>query len=569
MSENKEVIAQENEHQTREYGDEEVAPHLHTKTYLVLLSMFLLSFVGVLQLTASGAYSSVVASVVGGADKASWMVAGILLPMVVLAVPVSQAADYWGRKWFLIVLNAMGAIGALITSRANSMNMVIAGQVIIGPAFATTALCFAVVSEVLPHRHRMSAQATLSLGNGLGGVAGLTGGASLIQTHGPEGFRILWYIAAGLFALASVICYFCYNPPLRELQSTLTLKEKLHSLDWIGGALLGTGLTLLCIAFSWANNPYPYDTTHVLAPLCISIVLLALFGVYEWKFKTDGMMNHRLFAQDRNLAVALVGIFLEGLAFVAANNFLAFQVSVLYVTRPILIGVNFSVSWIAYIFACIAAAMICYRFKQLKLVAAAGFMFFTIFYICMATTTLNSNRSVWGFPVFFGAGLACSLNALIAAAQFSAPPDLISTTSGLMAASRGVGATIGTAICISIFSSRLSTLLPERIANAVIPLGLPTSSLPDLIHALVAHDMESLADVPGATPDIIQAAVTGMNSAYLGSFRNVWITAAALSGAGALTALCIKDIKENFNQQIDAPAESEEALYGEKVRPAV
>ena len=141
---------------------------------------------------------------------------------------------------------------------------------------------------------------------------------------------------------------------------------------------------------------------------------------------------------------------------------------------------------------------------------------------------------------------------------------------------------------ISIFSSRLSTLLPERIANAVIPLGLPTSSLPDLIHALVAHDMESLADVPGATPDIIQAAVTGMNSAYLGSFRNVWITAAALSGAGALStwrsplllqslladpllpaALCIKDIKENFNQQIDAPAESEEALYGEKVRPAV
>lgn len=109
----------------------------------------------------------------------------------------------------------------------------------------------------------------------------------------------------------------------------------------------------------------------------------------------------------------------------AANNFLAFQVSVLYVTRPILIGVNFSVSWIAYIFACIAAAMICYRFKKLKLVASAGFMFFTLFYICMATTTLNSNRSVWGFPVFFGVGLAFGLNALIAAAQFSAPPDLM------------------------------------------------------------------------------------------------------------------------------------------------
>lgn len=32
-----------------------------------------------------------------------------------------------------------------------------------------------------------------------------------------------------------------------------------------------------------------------------------------------------------------------------------------------------------------------------------------------------------------------------------------------------------------------------------------------------------------------------------------------------LVALCIKDIKENFNQQIDAPAESDEALYGDKI----
>lgn len=50
------------------------------------------------------------------------MVAGVLLPMVVLAVPVSQAADYWGRRWFLIVLTATAAIGALITSRANSVS---------------------------------------------------------------------------------------------------------------------------------------------------------------------------------------------------------------------------------------------------------------------------------------------------------------------------------------------------------------------------------------------------------------------------------------------------------------
>ncbi|OQV03057.1 hypothetical protein CLAIMM_08155 [Cladophialophora immunda] len=579
----KEATRQQNEHQRD--GDPQEAvdavPHLHVKTYLVLFvssdypekpdalqrqSMFIMSFVGVLTLAASGAYGSVVASVVGGADKASWMVAAIALPMVVLATPVSQAADYWGRRWPLIILTVLGLVGALITSRANSIGMAIAGQTFIGFAFATTALSFAVVSEVLPHRHRMSGQAVISLGNGLGGITGTIAGASLIQDHGPEGFRILWYIAAALFALSAMICVFCYNPPKRELQTSLTFNQKIHSLDWVGGTLLGSGLTLLCIAFSWADNPYPYRTAHVLAPLCISIGILAAFGVYEWRFTSQGMMNHRLFSRDRNLPLALVGIFFEGSAFIAANNYLAFQFGVLYASRHILIGVNFSVSSIAYLVGCVAAAFFCYKYRRLVLVAAAGFGFFIIFYACMATTTLNSDTSIWGFPVIFGLGIGFALSPLVAAAQFSAPPDLISTTSGLMATSRGVGVTMGTAIYTTIFTGKLTGLLPQRIAEAVLPLGLPETSLPLLIHDLVSSDTEALAEVPGINPPIISAAVTGMKTGYLNSFRFVWITAAALSGTGLICVLFIKDFRENFNLDIDAPAESIDALYGEKAR---
>lgn len=49
------------------------------------------------------------------------MVSAILLPMVALAVPVSQAADYWGRKVFLVGLTGLAFVGALITSRATSV----------------------------------------------------------------------------------------------------------------------------------------------------------------------------------------------------------------------------------------------------------------------------------------------------------------------------------------------------------------------------------------------------------------------------------------------------------------
>ena len=70
-------------------------------------------------------FAPAVARVIGGADKSSWMVSAILLPMVALAVPVSQAADYWGRKVFLVGLTGLAFVGCLITSHATSVSEIL------------------------------------------------------------------------------------------------------------------------------------------------------------------------------------------------------------------------------------------------------------------------------------------------------------------------------------------------------------------------------------------------------------------------------------------------------------
>jgi hypothetical protein len=58
--------------------------------------------------------------------------------------------------------------------------------------------------------------------------------------------------------------------------------------------------------------------------------LLLLFVVYEWKFKIDGLFHHELFAKDRNCALALFCVCVEGLVFFTANSFLSYQIAVLY-----------------------------------------------------------------------------------------------------------------------------------------------------------------------------------------------------------------------------------------------
>lgn len=59
---------------------------------------------------------------------------------VVLGPIVAQAADYWGRKWFLVGLSFCGALGGLVTALATSMNMVIAGCCLIGTVFGAQPL---------------------------------------------------------------------------------------------------------------------------------------------------------------------------------------------------------------------------------------------------------------------------------------------------------------------------------------------------------------------------------------------------------------------------------------------
>lgn len=68
----------------------------------------------------------------GDSGKAIWLNAAITTCTAVLGPITSQASDLWGRKVFVVAAGTLGFIGSLVTGRASSMNMAIAGQVISG-----------------------------------------------------------------------------------------------------------------------------------------------------------------------------------------------------------------------------------------------------------------------------------------------------------------------------------------------------------------------------------------------------------------------------------------------------
>jgi hypothetical protein len=428
------------------------------------------------------------------------------------------------------------------------MSMAIAGFTIIGIAFGAQPLLHTVASEVLPRRWRSWAQAAVMISNAWALLTGLVVGGALNRHGDPNGFRNHFYISMGLFALSAGLCTLSYQPLPSQLQLTLSFKEKIGQLDWVGYALLASSLVLFCIGLSWSQNPYPWSDPHVSATFAVGLALALGLILYEGKFKKDGMFHHGLFKSNRNFTISLTCVFCEGIAFFAANVYFAFQVSVLYETDSLIVGVRFGIAFIATTFASLCTGLYCAITKKIRGVIFLAFVIFTVFFVCMATTNKGTSKAVWGYPILMGWALGMTLIALVTVAQLSTPPELISIASGLVISVRSLGGTIGIAICKStlphysnilpsiyksntssnpdnsVFISATKHLAPN-ISAAVSAAGLPTDSINSFVTDLLAQNKTALPSIPGVNPDVIGAGVDALLDTYSTGFRNVWVSA--------------------------------------------
>ncbi|KAK3328580.1 major facilitator superfamily domain-containing protein [Cercophora scortea] len=557
-----EKTAQE-QHPSQVDDRDEPKPHLHAKTFLAVFAVCSIYFVQIYNVVGAGAQTNTIALTLGNGSTADsvWLASSIAIGTAVLSPIFSQGADYFGRRWFLIIATLIGAVGSIVIARATSMGMAIAGFTITSISYGAQPLLHAVSSEVLPRRYRSWGQAADLTANAFGGITALLVAGAFTRTSNvpSEGFRNFWYVGTGLFFLASVLCALLYHPLPTERETSFTVGEKLAKLDWVGYALLTFGIVLFCVGLSWSDNPFPWSDPHTSATFAVGMLMIVLLAVYETFFKKDGMFHHGLF-KNRNFAITLVCLFCEGVAFFGANNYFAFQVGVLYETDALIVSVRYSITMFVSIFSCLGAGLYCAATKKIRWISVASFLFFVIFFACMAQSTPEQSTAVWGFPVFLGMALGLSLVALITAAQLSTPPDLIAITSGLVIGIRSLGGSVGLAIYNALFNKAMGHL-GDNIAAAAMPLGLPPSSLGPLIGALTSHDEAALFQIPGVTPQIVGAGVDALKNTFMSAFKNVWIAASAFVAAAAILAVFLQDHQEEFNMHIDNPVEKDEELY--------
>ncbi|EEU33741.1 uncharacterized protein NECHADRAFT_64974 [Fusarium vanettenii 77-13-4] len=181
---------------------------VHMKTWIVVTCVNFAYFSQLTAVIGSGFLAQSIAQLLGGASQTMWFNQSINLLGIAICLPVSQMADYWGRRWVLIVLLAIGFAGTMVVARAQNVATVIAGFVLIGVSYGATPVLFAVPSEVLPRSQRSIAQSTINMSSSIGGILSLqfgmfTGSDMLISGIAFGMFFIVGGLATIVFGWAS------------------------------------------------------------------------------------------------------------------------------------------------------------------------------------------------------------------------------------------------------------------------------------------------------------------------------------------------------------------------------
>ncbi len=94
------------------------------------------------------------------------------------------------------------------------------------------------------------------------------------------GWRWGYRIMACLYALAVILTAIFFRPPPTRFRQQATLLQLLKSIDFIGIFLLALGSALLTVGLVWGGKIYAWNSSHVIAFLIVSPLVLSGFGIY-------------------------------------------------------------------------------------------------------------------------------------------------------------------------------------------------------------------------------------------------------------------------------------------------
>ncbi|KIW33885.1 uncharacterized protein PV07_00700 [Cladophialophora immunda] len=457
---------------------------------------------------------------IGPSTSINWVATASSLSIAVIQTVAGSCSDIFGRRNFTILGNLLGLVGCITASRANTVAVVIGGMVLQGIGAGPQQLAYAGANEIVPKKNRGETAAFLSLAALPGSAFGSAIAYALVARLN---WRWAYYVGAIANGVALILTIAFYWPPsFFTLHPDVTSQlQQLKKLDWIGLLLFAGGLTSFLLGVQFGGNPYKWTSATVLAPLIIGAV--AVFILFPLDFPQISPC----------CALRKCSRMFEGSRFpflISLQVLWPQEIHSLFTTKPQTIG------WYSLAYNCsatlgaIVSGVLFARIKHIR------WQFFTIAVLqCSFTASAASitQHTPARAIVLIAMGAFCVGASQVLATlivQFGAEDHQIGVATGLSGTFRATGGSIAIAIYSTIIRSYLTGHLGKNVSNAALAAGLPVSSLPSFLKALLAQSATALKTVKGVTPTIVAAAGDGTKPTYAHAYRTVFLASIAFGG---------------------------------------
>lgn len=398
----------------------------------------------------STAMPTVVASL-GGIDHYSWVFSAYLLTSTASVPLWGRLSDLFGRRIVYIAAIVMFLLGSMLAGVSQTMIQLVIFRLIQGlGAGGLIPLALTIIGEIYTLAERTRMQAVFSSLWGVSSIAGPLIGGIITDL---SSWRWVFYVNLPIGLVAGYIVY-----------RTLPADEsgRRVSLNWQGGLLLFVATTLALMAFSEMSAWWG----------AAAVVSTAAFAWVDRR--SDGPMLPLSLLGNRTVAVAVIIGFLAGMSFFGTLSFVPLFVQVSTGASATAAGQILTPLYLMWVLSSIVAARVLFRVGP-RACTVTGIV--AVFVACaLLPWTAGHPSRIWVFAdiALMGAGLGCSMFALLLAVQHSVERSQLGLATSLNMFARSIGGAVGVALMGAILASGLGSgahLTPAALESGVVSLS--------------------------------------------------------------------------------------------------
>lgn len=378
----------------------------------------------------------------GGFTSFPWLFSIYLLTQAVTVPVYSKVADTIGRKPVMMAGIGLFLLGSVLCGLATSMPALIAFRAIQGlGAGAVQPMSITIVGDLYTVVERARVQGYIASVWGVSAVVGPTLGGLFSQYLA---WQWIFFVNIPLGLVAAWLI-------LRRFHERVERRE--HRIDWLGGALLTTGLSLVILATLEGGNAWAWGSWQSLGGFGIGVAVLLAFAAVERRAAEPVLP---VWVLSRRLLVTTAAIALGvGAVLMGVTTYVPTFLEALLDVSPLVSGLTLATLTIGWPIAASQVGRVYLRigFRRTVLIGSVVLLAATV-----GLALLSRSPSVlWTGVACFAMGVGLG---------FVAPPSLVAAQASVEWGERGVvtGAnmfarSVGSAVGVAVLGALVNGIM--------------------------------------------------------------------------------------------------------------